>query len=318
MAMAAFARCGVDMILSGHLHVSRRGASAVRYRIPGYSALMVQAGTATSSRRRGELNSYNIIRIERPEIAIDTPHMGRRARRLRPSGDGSVPIGTRRLVAGCRKDGCRCLTLGERGARGHRWLLPPCASACSSGWQWPPPPGAVGSFDERVRAGIHQFASPDLTLLAGAITRLGSAAVIASFFGLAVVGFYASGRRRSALALAVVMAGAIVLENALRIRPPSRPPGVVLRHAAGKLRFPQRPRPLLGLFLWHPRLDLRRQDRRCCGARGHLDRSAGADRRDRTLADLSRLPLPDRRDRGLPRSGLLAGGIARLAVRPRR
>ena len=76
--------------------------------------------------------------------------------------------------------------------------------------------GAVGSFDERVRAGIHQFASPDLTLLAGAITRLGSAAVIASLFGLAVVGFYASGRRRAALALAVVMAGAIVLENALK------------------------------------------------------------------------------------------------------
>ena len=72
MAMAAFARCGVDMILSGHLHVSRRSASAVRYRIAGYSALLVQAGTATSSRRRGELNSFNIIRIERPEIAIDT------------------------------------------------------------------------------------------------------------------------------------------------------------------------------------------------------------------------------------------------------
>ena len=72
MAMAAFARCGVDMILSGHLHVSRRSASAVRYRIPGYSALMVQAGTAASSRRRGELNSCNIIRIERPGIAVDT------------------------------------------------------------------------------------------------------------------------------------------------------------------------------------------------------------------------------------------------------
>jgi 3',5'-cyclic AMP phosphodiesterase CpdA len=72
MAMAGFAGCRVDLILSGHMHVSHRSASAVRYRIPGYSSLMVQAGTATSSRRRGELNSYNIIRIERPRIAIDT------------------------------------------------------------------------------------------------------------------------------------------------------------------------------------------------------------------------------------------------------
>jgi 3',5'-cyclic AMP phosphodiesterase CpdA len=72
MAMAGFAGCRVDLILSGHMHVSHRSASALRYPIPGYSAIMVQAGTATSSRRRGELNSYNIIRIERPRIAIDT------------------------------------------------------------------------------------------------------------------------------------------------------------------------------------------------------------------------------------------------------
>jgi len=72
MAMAGFAGCRVDLILSGHMHVSYRNSSAMRYRIPGYSAIMVQAGTATSSRRRGELNAYNIIRIERPSIAIDT------------------------------------------------------------------------------------------------------------------------------------------------------------------------------------------------------------------------------------------------------
>ena len=72
MAMAGFAGCRVDMILSGHMHVSHRSASATRYRIAGYSALMVQAGTATSSRRRGELNSYNIIRIARPRITVET------------------------------------------------------------------------------------------------------------------------------------------------------------------------------------------------------------------------------------------------------
>jgi len=72
MAMAGFAGCRVDLILSGHMHVSHQSASATRYPIPGYSAIMVQAGTATSSRRRGEPNACNIIRIERPRIAIDT------------------------------------------------------------------------------------------------------------------------------------------------------------------------------------------------------------------------------------------------------
>jgi 3',5'-cyclic AMP phosphodiesterase CpdA len=71
MAMAAFARCRIDMILAGHLHASRTASSAVRYKIAGYSALMVQAGTATSSRRRGELNAWNLVRIERPKILIE-------------------------------------------------------------------------------------------------------------------------------------------------------------------------------------------------------------------------------------------------------
>ena len=71
MAMAGFAQCGVDMILSGHLHVGHIGQSATRYKIPGYSALVVQSGTATSSRRRGENNSFNIIAIDQPHVRID-------------------------------------------------------------------------------------------------------------------------------------------------------------------------------------------------------------------------------------------------------
>lgn len=74
MAMAEFARCQIDMILTGHLHASGVSDSTMRYKIPGYSALFVQAGTATSSRQRGEVNSWNLIRIERPRIAVDRLH----------------------------------------------------------------------------------------------------------------------------------------------------------------------------------------------------------------------------------------------------
>lgn len=71
MAMGVFSQIRVDVILSGHLHLNRIGSSAVRYDIEGYSALLIQAGTAISSRRRQEANSFNLIRIERPEIHLE-------------------------------------------------------------------------------------------------------------------------------------------------------------------------------------------------------------------------------------------------------
>jgi 3',5'-cyclic AMP phosphodiesterase CpdA len=64
MAMSEFARCGIDVILTGHLHSSRITNSAIRYRSPGYAALFIQAGTATSVRQRGEVNAWNLIRVE--------------------------------------------------------------------------------------------------------------------------------------------------------------------------------------------------------------------------------------------------------------
>jgi 3',5'-cyclic AMP phosphodiesterase CpdA len=70
MAMAGFARCRVDLILSGHLHVSHTSESAPRYKIPGHSALVIHAGTATSSRARGELNSFNIVQVDRSSVSI--------------------------------------------------------------------------------------------------------------------------------------------------------------------------------------------------------------------------------------------------------
>jgi 3',5'-cyclic AMP phosphodiesterase CpdA len=71
MAMAGFARCRVDLILSGHLHISHTSESAPRYKIPGHSALVIHAGTATSTRARGELNSFNIIQVDRSSVSIE-------------------------------------------------------------------------------------------------------------------------------------------------------------------------------------------------------------------------------------------------------
>jgi 3',5'-cyclic AMP phosphodiesterase CpdA len=71
MAMETFVECGADVILSGHLHVSHTTHTAIRYKLPGRSALLVQAGTATSTRERGERNSFNVLRIERPKISVE-------------------------------------------------------------------------------------------------------------------------------------------------------------------------------------------------------------------------------------------------------
>ena len=70
MAMTGLAECGADLFLAGHLHVSHTGHTAKRYKIEGHSALVVQAGTASSTRGRGEANSFNVIRIEHPKITV--------------------------------------------------------------------------------------------------------------------------------------------------------------------------------------------------------------------------------------------------------
>lgn len=70
-AMEMFAKCGADLLLAGHLHVSHTESTAERYRISGFSAIVVQAGTATSKRERGESNSFNVIHIDDRHIAVE-------------------------------------------------------------------------------------------------------------------------------------------------------------------------------------------------------------------------------------------------------
>jgi len=71
MAMDVFAGLGIDLLMAGHLHMSHAGNTQARYKISEYAALVVQAGTATSTRGRGEVNSFNVIRIEGERIEVD-------------------------------------------------------------------------------------------------------------------------------------------------------------------------------------------------------------------------------------------------------
>lgn len=70
-AMAMFAQCGVDVLLAGHLHTSRTAGTGDRYALSGYEALVVSAGTATSTRGRGEANSFNVLRLQKQRVEVE-------------------------------------------------------------------------------------------------------------------------------------------------------------------------------------------------------------------------------------------------------
>jgi len=71
-AMPEIADCGADVFLAGHLHVSHIDTTAKRYRLEnGSSALVIQAGTATSTRARGEAHSFNLIQFDHPRLVVE-------------------------------------------------------------------------------------------------------------------------------------------------------------------------------------------------------------------------------------------------------
>ncbi|MBS1795982.1 MAG: metallophosphoesterase [Acidobacteria bacterium] len=70
-ALPLLADCGADVFFSGHLHIGGVTHTANRYPLPsGRSALVIQAGTATSTRGRGEANSFNVVEYDFPSLAV--------------------------------------------------------------------------------------------------------------------------------------------------------------------------------------------------------------------------------------------------------
>jgi hypothetical protein len=57
--------------MAGHLHASHAGNTSDRYAMSEYAALVIQAGTATSTRGRGETNSFNVVRIDTDKVEVD-------------------------------------------------------------------------------------------------------------------------------------------------------------------------------------------------------------------------------------------------------
>jgi 3',5'-cyclic AMP phosphodiesterase CpdA len=70
-AMDALAAKGVDVVLTGHLHVAYTGHTAVRYKAAGRAAIVVEAGTAASTRVRGEANSFNVLRVDTDHVRVE-------------------------------------------------------------------------------------------------------------------------------------------------------------------------------------------------------------------------------------------------------
>jgi 3',5'-cyclic AMP phosphodiesterase CpdA len=70
LAMEMVWACRCDLLLAGHLHVSDAGSVAMHTLGGSHDAIVVQAGTATSTRGRGEINSFNAIHVEANRIEV--------------------------------------------------------------------------------------------------------------------------------------------------------------------------------------------------------------------------------------------------------
>ena len=67
-ALAAICEAGIDLLLAGHNHLASSTANSLVH--GAGRALVIQAGTATSTRVRGQGQSFNLIEIEPGEVKV--------------------------------------------------------------------------------------------------------------------------------------------------------------------------------------------------------------------------------------------------------
>jgi 3',5'-cyclic AMP phosphodiesterase CpdA len=69
-ALYTMEQCGVDLVLSGHLHMGYSGDMRTHYEAIKRSIISIQAGTATSTRHRKEPNAYNFITLNPDSLEV--------------------------------------------------------------------------------------------------------------------------------------------------------------------------------------------------------------------------------------------------------
>jgi 3',5'-cyclic AMP phosphodiesterase CpdA len=96
-ALAALSRCGLDLVLTGHLH--REFAGDLAGHTLARAVLALHAGSAVSRRLRGEVNSYNLVRVSGARVTVElrafdgAAFRAARTSRFLRTGQGWVAIG---------------------------------------------------------------------------------------------------------------------------------------------------------------------------------------------------------------------------------